>query len=83
MRIVIAFFLLMLLTGFSNIQDGTGDVKHIKGLFYLDGSPISVEIKNGMITEGTRIEELPEVNKNTWIAPDFSDPRPVKVGGTR
>lgn len=45
----------------------------IEGLFYLDHSPISVEIENGIITGLKRIKELSDKNNKSYIAPGLFD----------
>lgn len=46
----------------------------IEGIFYLDQSPISITVKDGMITRISRIEKLSDNSKSaTYIAPGFID----------
>lgn len=49
------------------------NIKYIEGLFYLDHSPVRVEIANGKITNIIRIKELSEKRGNIYIAPGFID----------
>ncbi|HTE24139.1 N-acetylglucosamine-6-phosphate deacetylase [Flavitalea sp.] len=44
-----------------------------EGLFYLDQSPVRVEVVNGKITRVTRIKSLSEKNKNLYIGPGLID----------
>jgi len=45
----------------------------IEGLSYLDGKPVSVEIKDGKIASVTRIDRLTTGNSNLYIAPGLID----------
>lgn len=45
----------------------------IEGLSYLDGKPVSVEIKDGKITAINKLSELPEGSKKFYIAPGLID----------
>lgn len=45
----------------------------IEGLSYLDGKPISVEIRNGKIVSITNIDKLAPENKNNYVAPGLID----------
>ena len=52
---------------FSNAQET------IKGLYYFDHSPISIEISEGKITQITRLDKLPEGFPEVYLAPGFFD----------
>lgn len=43
----------------------------IEGLFYLDKTPVSVEIKDGKIVEVKRIEKLSDEKNPLYIARDY------------
>jgi len=45
----------------------------IEGLHYLDGSPVRVEIRDGMIEKVERIEQLTSGNEAVFIAPGLID----------
>src|SRR5210317_374378 len=45
----------------------------ITGLHYFDQSPVSIEIKEGKITQVTRLDKLPEGTPEVFIAPGFFD----------
>jgi len=45
----------------------------IEGFFYLDHSPISVEIMNGKILKITRLKDIPKDFPEVYIAPGFID----------
>lgn len=45
----------------------------IEGLYYLDHSPVSIEINDGVITGITRIKELSDKSGRLYIAPGFID----------
>ncbi len=45
----------------------------IEGLSYIDGKPISVEVKDGKITSVKHIEKLSGENANLYIAPGLFD----------
>ena len=45
----------------------------VEGLFYLDHSPVSVEIKDGKIAGITRIKELSDATNKMYIAPGLFD----------
>jgi N-acetylglucosamine-6-phosphate deacetylase len=45
----------------------------ITGLHYFDHSPVEVEIRDGNITQVTRLEKLPEGYSVVYIAPGFID----------
>lgn len=47
--------------------------KKIEGLFYLDRTPISIEITEGKISNIKRIKNLQEENKGIYIAPGLID----------
>ena len=47
--------------------------KIIEGLFYLDHSPVSIEITDGVITRINRIKELSGKDKPVYIAPGLID----------
>jgi len=49
------------------------EVNQLEGLFYLDHSPIRVEIENGMISKMIRIEELSDHDNKNYIAPGLID----------
>ena len=49
-------------------------IKKLEGIFYLDGSPVEIEINDGIIQKITRIENLKNIrNKDVFIAPGFID----------
>ncbi len=48
-------------------------IKSIEGLFYLDNSPVRIEILNGKIKNIIRLKQLPENSKGVYIAPGFID----------
>ena len=45
----------------------------IKGLYYFDHLPISIEISEGIITQVTRLDKLPEGFPEIYLAPGFFD----------
>ena len=58
---------------FSFSLTGQESITQVKGISYLDHSPISIEIKDGIITEIIRLKELPENTPGFYIAPGFID----------
>ncbi len=47
--------------------------KKIEGIYYLDNSPISVEISDGKISGITLMKELPESSEQLYLAPGLID----------
>lgn len=45
----------------------------VEGLFYVDQSPVSIEITDGKIIKITKIKELSGTNKNIYVAPGLID----------
>jgi N-acetylglucosamine-6-phosphate deacetylase len=58
---------------FPGIANGQKKVEQIEGLFYLDHSPVRVDISNGKIINVTRIQELSDKNSKIYIAPGLID----------
>lgn len=73
MMIRVVVLTMLIICAAWGISGGEGDIKRVTGLFYLDRSPVSVEIRNGKISGITRIKGLPEESRNVWIAPGFID----------
>jgi N-acetylglucosamine-6-phosphate deacetylase len=49
------------------------NVDQVEGLFYLDHSPVRVEITDGKISNVVRLEELSDKNNRNYIAPGLID----------
>jgi N-acetylglucosamine-6-phosphate deacetylase len=47
--------------------------QQIEGLLYSDEKPVSITVKNGIITEVKRISKLSDKNKTVYIAPGLID----------
>lgn len=47
--------------------------QQIEGLLYSDAKPVSIKIKDGVITEIKRISKLSDENKSVYIAPGLID----------
>ncbi len=45
----------------------------LEGLFYLDHSPVRVEIKDGKIEKLTRVDKIAKENENIYISPGLID----------
>jgi len=54
----------------------------LEGLLYLDHSPVSIEIKDGIIAKVIRLKELPEDVEKKYIAPGFIDNQVNGYAGT-
>lgn len=65
--------LLILLIFFILRVSSQEQVTHIEGLFYLDHTPVSIEIKDGKIHNIIRLKSLPENFPKHYIAPGFID----------
>lgn len=63
----------MLTILFFSIAGSSFAQQKIEGLSYLDGKPISVEIKEGKIVSVTSIDKLAPADKNNYIAPGLID----------
>lgn len=73
----IIFFFLIIYGGQTDLLKGTENM--IQGLFYLDGQPVSVEMKDGKIEQMTRLDKLENPAKTKrYIAPGFID---IQVNG--
>ena len=70
-KIIIRFFLAAILTVF--LQGILFSQEKVEGIYYLDGKPISVIIKDGKIYEINRIVSLPESSKRIYLAPGLID----------
>ena len=57
----------------SGEADRKNNIQFIEGLFYLDHSPIRIEIDGGKIKDIIRIKQLPEKQQDFYIAPGFID----------
>ena len=66
-RFIFTYLIFTLLFNFSHAQ------QILEGLFYLDHTPVRVEIKDGKIATVTRIDKLSEQNKNIYIGPGLID----------
>ena len=53
-------------------------IQNIEGINYVDHIPISVEVKNGIITKISKLSELTLKNKPYFIAPGLID---IQVNG--
>lgn len=58
---------------FPKMIEGQKKAQQIEGLFYLDHSPVRVEISNGKITNVVRIEKLSDGDSRMYIAPGLID----------
>lgn len=58
---------------FSTIISNGQNIDQVEGLFYLDHSPVRVEIKDGKITNVVRISELSDKDNENYIAPGLID----------
>lgn len=58
---------------FPKMVEGQKKAQQIEGLFYLDHSPVRVEILNGRITNVVRIEKLSDGDSRMYIAPGLID----------
>lgn len=74
------FFLIGILI-FPNIVNGQPKAEQIEGLFYLDHSPVRVEISEGKIINVTRIPELTDKNSKVYVAPGLIDNQVNGYGG--
>ena len=57
----------------ASAANGQGNAYHVEGLFYLDHSPVRVEIWNGKISNIIRIEELTDRSNPLYISPGLID----------
>ena len=57
----------------ANVVAQKDNIKYVEGLFYLDHSPVRIEIAYGKIAGIIRIKELSEKRRNIYIAPGFID----------
>jgi len=67
------FFMLTIVVVSFGMTSKKGNVKQFEGLFYLDQSPVRIDVVNGKIAGITRIKELSVKNKNIYIAPGLID----------
>ena len=67
---ILLFLGLLVSPGWAEAQKKT---EHIEALFYLDHSPVRVEILNGKIIDVVRIEKLSETDGKIYIAPGLID----------
>ena len=67
------FLALFLLTVSFTITKAQEQVTQIEGLFYMDHTPVRVDISEGKIKKLTRIKELTTTNSNIYIAPGLFD----------
>lgn len=58
---------------FSTIISNGQNIDQVEGLFYLDHSPVRVEIKDGKIINVVRISELSDKDNKNYIAPGLID----------
>jgi N-acetylglucosamine-6-phosphate deacetylase len=66
-------FIFILIAGF-NISIAGDNSMEIEGNFYLDDSPVKIEVRNGLISKIIRIEHpADKSNKKLYIAPGFID----------
>jgi len=65
--------LFILLIGFNLMAGSQEQVTHIEGLFYLDHTPVSIEIRDRKIHNIIRLKSLPENFPKHYIAPGFID----------
>lgn len=75
-KLLFGLILLIAITGLDAIDNSviTNDhVKYVEGLFYLDHSPVRVEITDGKISGIIRMEELSENRGNVYIGPGLID----------
>lgn len=68
---IICYFLTTILTVFS--QGMLFSQERVEGIYYLDGKPISVIIKDGKIYEINRILSLSESSEKIYLAPGLID----------
>ena len=77
MRLAVFIFLGMI--AMINLSESAGPqdeelIKKLEGIFYLDGSPVEIEIGAGIIRKITRIQNLKNTqNNDVFIAPGFID----------
>lgn len=67
------FFMLTIVVVSFGMTSKKGNVEQFEGLFYLDQSPVRIDVVNGRITGITRIKELSTKNRNIYIAPGLID----------
>ncbi|MBN1482666.1 N-acetylglucosamine-6-phosphate deacetylase [candidate division KSB1 bacterium] len=70
--VLLVFFLTPMLLGQGE------HVSHIEGLFYLDQSPVRIDIKDGILSKIVRLPESDKSSYNSYIAPGFID---VQING--
>ncbi len=57
---------------------GENDMMAVEGLYYLDHSPVRIEIQNGIIRKIIRLPESESTQCDTYIAPGFID---IQING--
>lgn len=73
----IMFLLAMSMCLFVSFERGW-TIDTVNGLFYLDGSPVSIHIKDGFITQISRLDEAEKDQLKTIVAPGFID---IQING--
>lgn len=73
MKKLICVFLFLIVLTSAGLANKGDSIKYIEGLFYLDYSPVRVEIANGKISSIIRIKELSKKRENIYLAPGFID----------
>lgn len=66
--LLVTTFIFFMMSGFSGVAQ-----EKVEGLLYLDHSPVSIEITNGLITKVERLKEVPENFPKVYVAPGFID----------
>lgn len=66
--LVITSIVFFMMSGLSSLAQ-----ERIEGLLYLDHSPVSIEVTNGIITKVERLKEVPENFPKVYVAPGFID----------
>lgn len=66
-------FLILTLFNFLMVANLNFAQNKVEGLFYLDGKPVSIVIRDGKISEINRIDNLPASQETIYIAPGLID----------
>ena len=73
MKYVKYFLLVITVVISSSFVFAQGNLRHVEGLFYLDHSPVRVEIRDGKILNIVRLNELSEKSNKVYVAPGLID----------
>ena len=66
--LLVTSIIIFMMSGFSGIAQ-----ERVEGLLYLDHTPVSIEITNGIITKVERLKEVPENFPKVYVSPGFID----------